>query len=78
MATVSLTISSTDLTRIVAALSVRWGYPPFLADGVTPNPQTRGEFVRLHIGQWITQELHAHELATAQAAITAPTDVVIS
>ncbi len=78
MATISLTISATDLARAVDALSTRWGYSPLLADGLTPNPQTKGEFVRLRIGQWIRNEVHEHELATAQAAVVAPTDVVIS
>lgn len=78
MPTIALTISATDLTRIVAALSVRWGYSPFLPDGITPNPQPAGEFVRLHIGAWIQGEVRAHELGTAQAAVTISTNVAIT
>lgn len=77
MATISLTISAGDLTRAVDALSTRWGYSPFLADGVTPNPQTKGEFVRLRIGAWVKSEVLSHELATAQAAVRV-TDIVVS
>lgn len=75
MPTISLTLSSTDLTRAVDALGTRWGYQPFI-DGVT-NPQTKGEFVRLRIAQWVKSEVHAHELGTAQAAVTV-TDVSIT
>ncbi len=75
MPTISLTLSASDLTRAVDALGTRWGYQATI-DG-QPNPQTKGEFVRLRIGQWIKGEVHAHELGTAQAAVTV-TDVVVS
>lgn len=77
MPTINLTISAQDLQRAVAALSTRWGYAPLLDDGLTPNPQTAGEFVRLRIGQYLRSEVHAHELATAQAAVTV-TDVTVT
>lgn len=77
MPTISLTISAPDLQRAVAALSTRWGYAPLLDDGVTPNPQTPGEFVRLKIGQYVRNEVRAQELGTAQAAVTV-TDVGVS
>lgn len=70
MPTISLTISAPDLTRTVDALAVRYGYAPMLPDGITPNPQTRGEFVRLAIARWVRAEVKAHELATAQAAVS--------
>lgn len=75
MPTISLTLSSTDLTRAVDALGTRWGYQPVI-DGVA-NPQSEGEFVRQRIAQWIKSEVHAHELGTAQAAVTV-TDVSIT
>lgn len=77
MPTISLTISAPDLQRAVDALSVRWGYQALLPDGVTPNPQSKGEFVRLRLGQYVRSEVHAHELGTAQAAVTV-TDVGIT
>lgn len=77
MATIVFTLSGSDLTRAVDALSTRWGYGPFLEDGTTPNPQSKGEFVRLQIARWIKSEVRAHELATAQAAITV-TDVIVT
>jgi len=76
MPTISFTLSSSDLTRAVDALSTRWGYDPTLPTG-DPNPQTKGEFVRQRIGQWIKSEVHAHELGTAQVAVTV-TDVSIT
>lgn len=75
MPTITFTLSASDLTRAVDALGTRWGYQPTI-DG-QPNPQTQGEFVRQHIGQWIRGEVHAHELATAQAAVTV-TDVTVA
>lgn len=77
MATISLTIPNTDIARAVDALATRWGYSPFLDDGVTPNPQTKSEFVRLGIARWVKSEVRAHELATAQAAVTV-TDVSVT
>jgi len=69
MPTIAITVSAAHLTRIVAALSVRWGYRATLLDGST-NPQTAAEFVRLRLGQYVKAETEAHELATAQAAVT--------
>lgn len=69
MATVSFTIATSDLTTMVDALSVRWGYQPILPDG-TRNPDTPGEFVRLHIAQWIIGETREHRLNTARAAVS--------
>lgn len=77
MPTITLNISAGDLTRAVDALSVRWGYSPFLADGVTPNPQTKSEFVRLRIGAWIKAEVREHELAAAKSAVTV-TDIGVA
>lgn len=76
MATITLTVSAGDLARAVDALGTRWGYLAVLADG-SPNPQSKGEFVRLQIAKWIKSEVHQHELATAQAAVTV-SDVVIT
>lgn len=76
MATITFTLSGSDLNRAIDALGARWGYEPMLSDG-TPNPQSKGEFVRLNIAQWIRSEVKAHELATAQAAVSV-TEVVVS
>lgn len=69
MPAITLTISAPDLARAVDALSARWGYAAQLSNG-SPNPQTRAEFVRLKIGEWVRSEVRAHELTTAQAAVT--------
>ena len=76
MPTISFTLSASDLNRAVDALGTRWGYSPTLPDG-SQNPQSEGEFVRQRIAQWIKSEVHAHELGTAQAAVTV-TDVSIT
>jgi hypothetical protein len=68
MPTICHTLSAADLTRTVDALSVRWGYQDTING--EPNPQTKGEFVRQKIGQWVKGEVRAHELGTAQAAVT--------
>ena len=77
MPTICMTLSASDLAKAITALSTRWGYSAFSEDGITPNPQTRGEFVRLKIGQWLRSEVRAHELATAQAAVTV-TDIAVT
>lgn len=77
MATISLTISGADLTRTVDALGARWGYMPFVPPDGAPNPQSKGEFVRLRIAQWVKGEVHAQELETAQAQVRF-TDVSIT
>lgn len=77
MATITFTLSGSDLARAVDALGTRWGYSPFLDDGVTLNPQSKGEFVRQRIAQWIKNEVREHELLTAQAAVTV-TEVVVT
>ena len=75
MPTICHTLSAADLTRTVDALGARWGYQATI-DGQA-NPQTKGEFVRQKIGQWVKGEVKSHELGTAQAAVTV-TEVTIS
>lgn len=75
MPTITFTLSGADLARAVDALGTRWGYQAII-DG-QPNPQSQGEFVRQRIARWIRQEVHAHELATAQAAVTV-TEVIVT
>ncbi len=74
MATVTFTLSAADLTRMVDALGLRWGYIGTLPDG---TPGTKGEFVRLKIAQWVKGEVHQHDLNTAQAAVSV-TDIAVT
>lgn len=69
MPTISFTLSAADAARVVAALSVRFGYSATLPDG-SDNPQSPAEFVRLRIAQWVKSETRDHELKTAQAAVS--------
>ena len=74
--TFSFTVSGANFTRIVNALSVRFGYMATLEDGL-PNPQSAAEFVRLRIAQWIVSETQDHELAAGRSAI-APVPLPVS
>lgn len=76
MPTVCFTLSGADLVRLVTAICTRFGYSATLPNG-DPNPQTPQEFTRLRIAQWARHETIAHELATAQAAVAAPTDIAV-
>ena len=61
--------STTDLGRVVAALSVRHGYSATLENG-KPNPQTPTEFVRRYLAGVAIAETLEHELATARSTVT--------
>ena len=68
--TLVLTFESDEqLTRVVDAMCARHGYSATLGDG-TPNPQTRREFVRQRIAQWVRGEVREHELNTARSLVT--------
>lgn len=75
MAQVIFNLTPADQTRMVDALSVKFGYQPTING--SPNPQTAGEFVRQQIIKWTTQQVREHELNTARAVVTV-TDVAIT
>jgi hypothetical protein len=74
MAPVPVTLtfpSPAALTAFVDVMALRFGYAAVLEDG-TPNPQTKGEFVRGLIIKWMKREYKEHVDNTAKAAISNP------
>ena len=76
MAQITLTMSNADRARIVAAVTVRFGYQAQI-DGA-PNPQPAAEFVKARIGEWLCQQTCDHEHAELKAAVPSPSPVVIT
>ena len=70
MATITFTLSNTDLETVVDALSVRWGWDQ-------NTGLTKAEFVRQQIAKYIRHETKSHREAVAHAATTVP-DVTIT
>lgn len=75
MATISLTIPTVVTNRVLDALSTKYGYTGFLANGTTP--QTKPEFVKALITRWIIAAVKEQEGNTlaASAVSTNSTDV---
>lgn len=69
MAQVTITIPDEHMADVIDTLSARWDYPPFLSDGTTPNPQTKAQFVRQRLAQYVRNEYRSHKVALAQAAV---------
>jgi hypothetical protein len=68
MATITLTtVSGTQTTRVADAICTRFGYTGFESDGITP--QTKLEFVRRHLINYLKEQVAIHE--SEQAASTA-------
>lgn len=65
MTTLTLTIPDAQTARVVAAFEKAYSYQPFLADGITPNPETKAQFMRRMIMQFIRDTVQAVEASTA-------------
>lgn len=81
MATISITIADAQLTRVVNSFTDSFGYAPMVPDGLTPpgsmpNPETRNQFAKRMVAQWVKQRVSDHEslLAAETARATAATD----
>ena len=66
MATLTLTIPNAQLSRVADAISTKFGYTGFEADGITP--QTKQEFVRKILIKYLKRNVAEHEAGTAGAA----------
>lgn len=60
MATISINIPDTQMPRVLDAFTATFGYSPTLADG-TANPETRGQFTRRIIVDWVKSNVVAYE-----------------
>lgn len=75
MATIVLTLAAPVATRIVTAITARYGYQATING--SPNPITPAEFTRLWIITQLKAAVREHEsnTAAATAAANAGTDV---
>lgn len=77
MANITLTIPDAQLARVVSAFSIAYGYQDTIpgatpADPPVPNPETRAQFMRRHIMEFVRNTVQAVEAnVAAEAARTA-------
>lgn len=76
MPTVTYTFSASVLTTASEAISARYGYEP-LIDGL-PNPETKQQFFRRWWLDKLKDEVRAHRLGTARAAVPIPVDIEVT
>lgn len=82
MATITLTIPNGVTNRVLDAISTKYGYTGFLANGTTP--QTKAEFVKAWIVRQIMTAVKEQEANTAAATAAsnanadADTNIVIT
>lgn len=76
----SLTVPDADRSRVLDAFAVRYGYQNDIPDGsggTMPNPETRGQFAKRMVSDYIRQVVREAEVdgasrAAAAAAAAAP------
>lgn len=71
MATVSITIPDGELNRITEAFAGYYGYQETVPDppgDPIPNPETKAQFLRARVIDYIRETVHVQELTTAVAA----------
>ena len=77
MATISITIPDNQLARVVEGIALACGYQETI-DG-QPNPQTKNQFARARVAQWVKDTVRRAELRAAEAAAAEGiTDVSVS
>jgi hypothetical protein len=76
MAVISFTIPDAVVNRVLDAFAKRNNYSPFMVDGKTPNPETKGQFMKRVMGDYVKATVIAQEAADAadDAARTAETN----
>ena len=75
MATISTTIPDEYLPRVIEALAGNYGYETNIKDAegnTIPNPETKAQFAKRMMAQWVKQNISAWESnEAAQVARTA-------
>lgn len=66
MAQIVIDIPDAALTRVRDAFAARYGYPPFI-DGVA-NPQTKAQFAKAQIADFVKQTVSDYEAMRAAEA----------
>lgn len=83
MAQIILNIPDAVLPRVVDAVASNNGYPSFVNDAqgkLIPNPQTKGQFTKQHIVNYLKQQVTQHESVTAVTGVenSVKTDISIT
>lgn len=86
MATIQITIPDAQLTRVVNAFTDSFFYAPTILDGqgvAIPNPETRNQFAKRMVAQWVKEIVIAREALVAadtarQAAITGGQTITVT
>ena len=77
MAKVVFTLSDEHLTRVIDAFCFHYGYAATLITG-EPNPESRGEFTRRIISEWIRAETKKQERRVTLEAVPPTVEVDIT
>lgn len=65
MATLTFTIPDAALPRVVDAFATAYGYQALIGDPPVANPETRGQFMRRHVMEFIKNTVQAVEVNVA-------------
>lgn len=87
MAKIEITIPDQHLSRVTDAFTGSYGYQATLvADPVTgrpllppiPNPETRTQFTKRKISQYVREVVQSHEREKARSEVVQPADLPIT
>jgi hypothetical protein len=83
MTTITITIPAAITDRVINGFAKRYNYPPTLEDG-TANPETKAQFAKRKVIEFIKQAVREAEIqdatnaAATQAGTSADTDIQLS
>lgn len=78
--TLSYTFTNADAAEVTDALCQRYGYQATLPDGsggTIPNPETRGQFAKRMVGEWVKSEVKRYRRWLAEQSAS-NADIVIT
>lgn len=80
MAEITFTIPNAVLNRVVNNASITWGYQETIRsdEGSIPNPQTKAQFVKAHMINYLMSAVKQAEADTAAATARATTESEIT
>lgn len=83
MAQITITIPDAVATRVIDGFCKRYNYPPTLEDG-TPNPETKAQFAKRKVLEFIKRAVQEAEVedarnaAAEEASASVENDIVLS
>lgn len=67
--TFSFETGGVPLTRIIDAFATAYSYSATLNDGTTPNPETKAQFAKRMVRDFIINTVRSQEVVAAQATV---------